>query len=104
MIGEIFSSLFGDIFETKEERHAKEIEKMKKVLEKESLICNKCNSIAYPVWGTKNKYKCTNCSNRFTNSKHNVIGLALEEFDIGPMQYSKTREEKLQKIYEEITR
>jgi len=103
MIKTIFNRITDNFFEEKEEKEERligEIPKMTKVLEMESLTCRKCNDTAYPVWGTSNKYKCTNCNNRFTNGKHNLINSILVEFGISHMSYTTKRENELKIIYE----
>jgi len=103
MIMRMLNNLTDNLFEGKEEKEDRligETPKMTKVLEMESLTCRRCNHTAYPVWGTSNKYKCTNCNNRFTNSKHNLIGSILVEFGISSINYTKKREDELKIVYE----
>jgi len=77
-----------------------ENQKMLQILDSESLTCTSCNNIAYPVWSSKNKYRCTECDRRFSNINHNLIERALNEFDINNMNYSKEKEKKLKLICE----
>ena len=103
MIKRILNMMTDNFFEEeeeKEERLIQEIPKMTKVLKMESLTCRRCNDIAYPVWGTINKYRCRNCNNRFTNSKHNLINSIEIEFGISHVNYTTKRKNELKIIYE----
>jgi hypothetical protein len=35
----------------------------------EALSCRKCRGLAYPIFGTRNRYRC-DCGNQFAGSKH----------------------------------
>ena len=99
MLGDLINGVTSFFKEKENERENMKMKKMQDLLNTESLTCKKCNSTSYPVWGTKNKYRCLKCNNRFTNSNHDLISKSLDKFNISPRQYSEYEEEKIEDIY-----
>ncbi len=36
-----------------------------------AITCRRCRALAYPIEGTKNRYRCS-CGNQFANARHNL--------------------------------
>lgn len=60
----VLSSISG-----KEEREEKEKNKIDNFNEKYSVSCRRCNNLANPILGTKNRYRCS-CGNQFAGPHH----------------------------------
>lgn len=71
-IGNIIDGYGNRVSNDKEMIDKQMVEILKPLLLQESLSCNRCNSIAIPIYGTVNKYKCTGCGRQFSNTKHNI--------------------------------
>ena len=75
MFNKIFTMIFGTPEEIKKKNEAYDLA-MKIALtgfiERESLSCNKCNSISAPILGTDARYKCTSCGRQFVGARHNI--------------------------------
>lgn len=37
---------------------------------KMSLTCKKCGTLAHPIRGTSNRYRCPSCGRQFANARH----------------------------------
>lgn len=48
------------------------MEKYKRTIKRHSLSCNRCNTLAVPVFGTSGNYECLGCGKRFTNKNHRI--------------------------------
>lgn len=37
-----------------------------------ALTCRRCKTLAYPISGTKNRYRCDRCGNQFAGHRHGM--------------------------------
>lgn len=44
-----------------------------RIMKRESLTCDTCNSLSVPVYGSADKYVCIKCGRRFSNRKHDIM-------------------------------
>jgi len=43
---------------------------VKEIALEEALSCNRCNSLALPLYSSVNKYKCLKCGRQFSGTSH----------------------------------
>ncbi|MBZ9559944.1 MULTISPECIES: hypothetical protein [unclassified Modicisalibacter] len=54
------------------EVHESRIRKTVEIIRSQSLSCAKCGTLAVPVFGTRNLYRCLNCARQATNAAHDI--------------------------------
>lgn len=50
------------------------------LLKRQSLSCDRCNSLSIPILDTENRYKCTKCARQFISAKHHIRHAVLDCF------------------------
>ncbi len=45
----------------------------------QSLTCSKCDTLALPLLGTRNRYKCPNCKRQFAAANHKCLCISIPE-------------------------
>ena len=50
------------------------------LLKRQSLSCDRCNSLSIPILDTADRYKCIKCSRQFISAKHYIRHAALDSF------------------------
>jgi hypothetical protein len=71
----MFTALTRIIFGTEEQRKIRRHNRclqMAKIIEAESVSCNKCNILAVPICQTDNKYRCLSCARQFAGARHEI--------------------------------
>jgi DNA-directed RNA polymerase subunit RPC12/RpoP len=76
----VFSFLKGAISSGVDSIREANKNRVKQLVLDESVSCNKCNSLAVPLYESENKYRCVGCGRQFSNSKHNLARKIRTEF------------------------
>jgi hypothetical protein len=50
------------------------------LLKRQSLSCDKCNSLSVPILDTTDRYKCIKCERQFISAKHHIRNAVLDSF------------------------
>lgn len=50
------------------------------LLKRQSLSCDRCNSLSIPILDTADRYRCIKCSRQFISAKHDIRHAILESF------------------------
>ncbi len=50
------------------------------LLKRQSLSCDRCNSLSIPILDTADRYKCIKCSRQFISAKHYIRHATLDSF------------------------
>lgn len=70
----MFSSLFNSLARHLDPNLYEEgrVEHIRSFLEAKALTCDRCNSLALPIYGTTNRYRCTKCGRQFVSNSHGL--------------------------------
>lgn len=50
------------------------------LLKRQSLSCDRCNSLSIPILDTADRYRCIKCSRQFISAKHYIRNVILDSF------------------------
>jgi len=50
------------------------------LLKRQSLSCDRCNSLSVPILDTADRYKCIKCERQFISAKHHIRHAVLDSF------------------------
>ena len=50
------------------------------LLKRQSLSCDRCNSLSVPILDTADRYKCIKCERQFISAKHHIRHAVLDNF------------------------
>lgn len=50
------------------------------LLKRQSLSCDRCNSLSIPILDTADRYRCIKCSRQFISAKHDIRHAILDSF------------------------